>query len=235
MILGQSGSGKTMTCHSIMGLLNRKLFHVNGSVMFAGQELLGMATKEKSRIYGGEIALIPQNPMTAFDPSMRLGAQMSETLSLHRSLPKRERKSHILNVLAQAGLDEPQRIYRSYPHTLSGGMLQRCTIAMALMVNARLLIADEPTTALDVVTRNATVDAFTTLRNQGAAVLLVTHDFAVAQQLGGHLLVMKDGEIVESGQVQAVLANPQHNYTKALIDAHRLSRSEEGCAEVTAC
>lgn len=169
--------------------------------------------------------MIPQNPMTAFDPSMRIGRQMEETLALHSNLAKSLLENKVKESLERAGIVEADRVYRSYPHTLSGGMLQRAMIAMALMVDARLIVADEPTTALDVVNRNATVESFLTLREAGTAVLLVTHDFSVATQFGGNLLIMKDSEIVEKGTTADILKRPVHSYTKALLDASRLSKA----------
>jgi ABC-type dipeptide/oligopeptide/nickel transport system ATPase component len=225
IVLGQSGCGKTMTCHAMMGLLDAKRFCVSGQIVFDGKELLSMAQKERRRLYGGEIVMIPQNPMTAFNPSLKIGRQMTETLALHADDKPATRKDKIMNALERAGLMEAERVYHSYPHTLSGGMLQRVMIAMALMVNARLIVADEPTTALDVVHRNATVEAFKELRRQGAAILLVTHDFSVAAQLGGALFIMKDSEMIESGTVEDVLKNPQQPYTRALLNAHRLTKS----------
>ena len=235
IILGQSGSGKTMTCHSIMGLLDPKRFEVTGELVFESQSLLTLNRKEKQKLYGGEIAMMPQNPMTAFDPSMRIGKQMKETLRLHSDLPSSILTAKIKEALRKAGLADPDRVCRSYPHTLSGGMLQRVMIAMVQMVEATLVIADEPTTALDVVNRNSTVDSFISLREQGAAIILVTHDFSVAAQLGGMLLIMKDSEIVESGTVEEVLKNPNQPYTKSLLEAARLSKSNQEVRETAVC
>jgi len=223
IILGQSGSGKTMTCKTIAGVLNRRQFTPSGKVIFAGQELITMSPKKQRAIYGSQIALIPQNPMTALDPSARIGNQMRETLCVHTGL-KGDGAGETLNrALREAGLDQTQNVMRSYPHMLSGGMLQRVLIAMALMVNAGLIIADEPTTALDAEHRNVTVDALTRLRERGTAILLVTHDFAVASRMGGELLVMKDGQVIERGAVSGVLSAPEHPYTRALVEASRLS------------
>jgi len=223
IILGQSGCGKTMTCHCMMGLLDPKKFSVLGSIFYNGTDLLTLSAKEKRKIYGGEIAIIPQNPMSAFDPSMKIGKQMLETLSLHIDMPKSERKNTVLNALKKSGLDEVERVYHSYPFELSGGMLQRVLIAMVLMVNAKLVIADEPTTALDVVHRNETIEVFRQLRESGTAVLMVTHDFAAAVQLGGDMMIMNDGEIIETGKASEVLSAPKHSYTQKLIEASVLS------------
>lgn len=234
-VLGQSGCGKTMTCHSIMGLLDARRFQVTGCIAFEGRDLLSMGPRERRGLRGGAMAMIPQNPMTAFDPSARIGSQMRETLALHSALHAAALEERVGQALEQAGLSDVDRVCRSYPHTLSGGMLQRVMIAMALMVNARLIVADEPTTALDVVHRNATVEAFAALRERGTAVLLVTHDFSVAAQLGGSLLVMRDGVLIEGGMVEHLLNAPRQPYTRALLDAYRLSRCAPHGKEAAVC
>ncbi len=226
ILLGASGCGKTMTCRAVMGLLDERRFVLNGAIMFDGKALNDLPGTERRRLYGGGIAFIPQNPMTALDPSCRIGRQMDETLRIHSSISHDARKREIMKALSEAGLDDAERVYRAYPHMLSGGMLQRVLIAMALMSHAQLVIADEPTTALDVVHRNATVDAFIRLRELGAAVLMVTHDFAAALRLGGKVLVMKDGRIIESGDVGQIWEAPQADYTRALIHAAALSKGE---------
>jgi len=223
VILGQSGCGKTMTCRSLMGLLDPKRFSVSGEIIYNGKNILDAPPEEKRRLYGGEIAFIPQNPMTALDPSVRTGRQMSETLALHSRVPRDMRKQTVIKALKDAGLADADRVMRCYPHELSGGMLQRVLIAMVLMVNARLVIADEPTTALDVIHRNETVDAFSELRRSGTAILMVTHDFAAASRLGGDMVIMNEGEIIESGTVCGILSDPVHSYTRQLIDASALT------------
>lgn len=225
IILGQSGCGKTMTCHCMMGILDPKKFSVSGEILYNGVNLLTLLPKEKRKLYGGEIAFIPQNPMTAFDPSMRIGKQMLETLAIHDNMPKSDRKNAVVSALKKSGLDDAERVYHSYPFELSGGMLQRVLIAMVLMVNAKLVIADEPTTALDVVHRNETIEAFVKLRESGTAVLMVTHDFAAAVQLGGDMLIMNEGEIIETGRASEILSSPKHCYTRNLIEASILTAS----------
>lgn len=223
VILGQSGCGKTMTCHCLMGLLDPKKYAVSGEILYNGKNLVKASAKEKRMIYGKEIAFIPQNPMTAFDPSMKIGKQMLETLALHCEAARAERKDVALKALSEAGLADGERVFHSFPHELSGGMLQRVLIAMVLMVNAKLVVADEPTTALDVVHRNATMEAFVKMRKAGTAVLMVTHDFAAALQLGGNMIIMNEGSIVEAGTVRQLLSNPRHSYTRQLIDAAMLT------------
>lgn len=234
ILLGQSGSGKTMTCRSIMNLLDRKKFQVSGNIYLYKKDIMTLKNNEKRKIYGENIAFIPQNPMTALNPSVRVGKQMDETLFLHSELTKEKRIQHILNCLSNTGLSEPERVYRSYPFMLSGGMLQRVLITMATMVNAELVIADEPTTALDVIHRNETIGDFCRLRNSGAGIFVVTHDFSAAAQLGGCLMVMKDGCILERGTVEEVLSNPQKKYTKELIEASSLSQ-KKGIGGVYSC
>ena len=223
VILGQSGCGKTMSCHCLMGLLDPKKYAVSGEILYNGKDLIKASAKEKRMIYGKEIAFIPQNPMTALDPSMKIGKQMIETLSLHGIVAGNERKGIALKSLCEAGLADKERIFHSFPHELSGGMLQRVLIAMVLMVDAKLVVADEPTTALDVVHRNATMEAFVKMRETGTAVLMVTHDFAAALQLGGNMIIMNEGSIVETGTVKEILSNPRHSYTRQLIDATMLT------------
>ncbi len=228
ILLGQSGSGKTLTCRAVMGLLEPRRFSARGEILLDGRNLLTLSLRERQKIYGGELAFIPQNPMTALDPSMRIGAQMDETLALHSPLSKAERRKKILESLSEAGLPDAAGIYGAYPYMLSGGMLQRVLIAMTMMGDAKIVIADEPTTALDVVHRNETIHSFLQLRQNGVGIMMVTHDFSVAVQLGGHVMIMKDGIIVEHGSVHEVLTNPRAPYTRALIAASSLSHTRTG-------
>ncbi len=226
VVLGQSGSGKTLTCKTITGILNQRIFCPSGKVVFDGHELLPMPRKPKKNIYGAQIALIPQNPMTALNPSVRVGRQMAETLCLHTGFKGKEVYARLERALQEAGLNRAGEVMKSYPHMLSGGMLQRVLIAMALMVGAKLIVADEPTTALDAENSKATVDSMRRLRECGAAILLVTHDFSVASRMGGEVMVMKNGQMVEKGDVHEVLTAPKHPYTCALIEASRLSATD---------
>ena len=203
ILLGQSGSGKTMTCSAVLNLLDPKKFKVSGSVFFGETDLLNSSEKQRRGIYGNQIVYIPQNPMTALDPSMRIGRQMDETLRLHSDKSRQQRYNYILRLLHDVGLDDPDRVYRAYPHMLSGGMLQRVIIAMAMMLDAKFVLADEPTGSLDSKT-SAEV-------------------FATALQLGGNVLVMKEGKIIESGEVQSVFDHTTEPYTRSLIEAYSLS------------
>ena len=213
ILLGQSGSGKTMTCSAVLNLLDPKKFKVSGSVFFGETDLLNSSEKQRRGI----------NPMTALDPSMRIGRQMDETLRLHSDKSRQQRYNYILRLLHDVGLDDPDRVYRAYPHMLSGGMLQRVIIAMAMMLDAKFVLADEPTTALDVIHRNGIIDLFSQMKANGVGILMVTHDFATALQLGGNVLVMKEGKIIESGEVQSVFDHTTEPYTRSLIEAYSLS------------
>ncbi len=226
VLLGQSGCGKTMTCHAVTGLLNPNVFLTEGSISFCGTELIGLPDRKRRSIYGCRIAFVPQNPMTALDPSMKIGKQMDETLRLHTDLNPEQRRQKILRALEEAGLSDALRVAASFPFHLSGGMLQRVLIAMALITDAGLILADEPTTALDVVHRNEIVDAFVKLRDRGAAILFVTHDFSAALRLGGNVIIMRDGEILETGKTRDVYASPGTDYTRALVKASALSKGE---------
>ena len=228
ILLGQSGSGKTLTCRAIMGLLEPKRFSLQGDILFEDRNLLTLSLRERLGVYGGDIAFIPQNPMTALDPSMRIGPQMDETLALHSRAPKAVRRAKILENLTRAGLPDAEGIYRAYPHTLSGGMLQRVLIAMTMMGEAKIVIADEPTTALDVVHRRETIHSFLQLRQNGVGIFMVTHDVSAAVELGGGVMIMKDGAILERGLIHEVLASPRMPDTKALIAASALSRIRIG-------
>lgn len=221
-LLGQSGSGKTMSCRAILGLLSRSSFQIDGTIDFDGQSLLPRSQGRRKNIYGSQIAFIPQNPMTALDPSREVGHQMLQFIRLHRRLSASEARSSYMAALSETGLTQPERILKSFPHQLSGGMLQRVLIALALAQNVKLILADEPTTALDAVHRDQAVELLCQIQKRGCAVLLVTHDFYVAEQMGGDVLILKEGEAVEQGDIEQVLAAPKAAYTKELIDAARL-------------
>lgn len=228
IFLGESGCGKSLTCKAITGGLEKKEFRVSGSIRFGGENLLALSEKRLCGIYGNEIALIMQNPMTAFNPSARIGSQMMRSIRLHTGEHRKTAFARCETSLREAGLDDPVRVMRAYPFMLSGGMLQRAMIALALALRARLIVADEPTTALDVAHQREAIDALRRLRDNGAAVLLVTHDFAVAKRLGGEMMVMKDGRMVERGTVEKVLWDPKAAYTRALVAASRLHSAQDG-------
>ena len=221
-LLGQSGSGKTLSCRAILSLLNRKTFQVDGNIRFDDTELLGIKEKSRRKYYGSQIAFIPQNPMTALDPSRKIGHQMAEFLCLHQSIDKKNAVLLYMSALMETGLMETKRVLTSLPGQLSGGMLQRVLIALAIAQEASLVIADEPTTALDAIHRDQAIEQFRHLQQRGCAILLVTHDFDVAYYMGGNVLIMKEGQMIERGSIDTVLCTPKTDYTKELIAAVHL-------------
>ena len=221
-LLGQSGSGKTMTCRAILGLLNRQIFSTTGSIVFDGTDLSRLKEKDRKQVYGSQIAFVPQNPMTALDPSRKVGHQMTAFLRGHQSLKKDDALELYASALIEAGLKEPDRILASLPGQLSGGMLQRALIALAIASKSKLVIADEPTTALDAIHRDQAVEQLCYLQKRGCAVLLITHDFNVARQMSGDILILKEGHAVEGGPIQNILSSPKADYTKELIAAVHL-------------
>lgn len=228
-IVGESGSGKSMTAHAIMGLLRRKNVRVSGRVLLDGKDLLAMSDRELRCYQGEELSIIFQEPMTSLDPTMRIGRQVEESLRIHTDLSAAERKTRALEAMKLAELKEPERIYRCYPHELSGGMRQRVMIASALVLNPRLLIADEPTTALDVTTQAEILSTLKEInRTEGTAILFISHDLGVIRALCQRVIVMQHGSIVETGDVEQIFRAPKQEYTKMLISSRPTHRRLKG-------
>ncbi len=224
--LGLSGSGKTTLCNAFFHTLSPAVFQISGQMLLDGQDILSASDHVRRSLYGAELVYIPQNPMTAFDPSMRVGRQLYEILLLHGLCPKKDARDRALAALTEAKLPEPERVYRSFPYQLSGGMLQRVLFAMALMTNARLVVADEPTTALDAQLRVSTMNSLKEMKRHGAAVVMMTHDFRSALRLGGQGAVLQGGKIVETNPIEALLNAPAHPHTRQLISASMLEVNE---------
>lgn len=220
VLLGESGSGKTTVARSVLGLPGRGAT-VTGSVRLAGTELLGLDERALSRVRGRRIGYVPQDPAAALDPLRRIGPQIAEVLRRHRAADgRRAARAEAERLLATAGVPDPARVARAYPHELSGGLRQRAAIAIAVSCGPELLVADEPTTALDALVRGRILDLFTTLRTDcGIALLLITHDLAVARRTGGEVAVMQGGRILERGPTANVLDGPAHAFTAALVAA----------------
>lgn len=225
-IVGESGSGKSMTAHAIMGLLDRKKVQVSGSIRFEGVELLELTPSQMRKFQGKDLSIIFQEPMTSLNPSMKIGAQVEEALRIHTKMSPKERKARALDAMALAGLTNPEQLYTQYPHQLSGGMRQRVMIAAALVLRPKLLIADEPTTALDVTIQAQILDTLREInQKEGIAILFISHDLGVIRALCHHVVVMQQGNIVEAGPVEQVFHNPQQGYTQRLI-ASRPTRTK---------
>ena len=216
-LVGESGSGKSMTAHAIMGLVPKPLV-CSGSIRFDGQNLIGLAADRHRAIRGQRIGMIFQEPMAALNPVMRVGRQIEEVFRYH-GIPG-PYDARVVKLLGDMGLPEPETLRHAFPFSLSGGQRQRVMIAMALALDPELLIADEPTTALDVTTQKQILALLKQAQaERGMSVLLITHDFGVVAEIGDEVAVMRNGEIVERGSVQQVLGNPQHEYTRTLLAA----------------
>ena len=226
-IVGESGSGKSMTAHALMGLVPRSRAAVTGEALFEGTDLLPLPREELRQYQGRDLSIIFQEPMTSLNPTMRIGKQVEEALRIHeKAMPAGERKAKALDAMALAGLPGPGELYRQYPHPLSGGMRQRVMIAAALVLRPRLLIADEPTTALDVTIQAQILDTLKAInQREGTAILFISHDLGVVKALCGRVVVMKRGKIVESGPAEELFYHPREDYTKLLI-ASRPSRKK---------
>jgi microcin C transport system ATP-binding protein len=225
-LVGESGSGKTVTALSLLRLVHNA--RVTGRADFAGRDLLGLPERELLGVRGREIAMIFQEPMTALNPLYTVGNQIAEVLQLKESLSRQEAHRAAIALLADTGIPEPERRADAYPHQLSGGQRQRAMIAMALACRPKLLLADEPTTALDVTLRGQILDLLGDLQQRyGMAVLMITHDLNMVRKFADRVAVMEDGWLVEQGSVANVFGNPQHPYTRKLIESRPAREIEE--------
>ena len=228
-IVGESGCGKSVSSLSIMGLVPSPPGNiVDGSIQFKGRELVGLSEKEYRTIRGSDISMIFQEPMTALNPVLKISTQMVDVIRLHNNVSKAEAKAQAIEMLKTVGIPSPETRINEYPHQLSGGMRQRVMIAMALSCNPDLLLADEPTTALDVTIQAQVMREMTRLQKElGMAMVLVTHDLGVVAQSCQRVIVMYCGQIIEQGPVQEIFANPQHPYTQGLLKSIPVVREEK--------
>ena len=219
-LVGESGSGKSVTAMSVAGLLPRSRCDYSGEILLDGRELLHIPRSELRKIQGREIGVVFQEPMNAMDPLKKIGFQVEEVLSIHESLSKDERRRLALESLAEVELPDPEAIYGKYPHELSGGMLQRAMIAAAIVIRPKLLLLDEPTTALDVTIQAQILELLKKLnRESGISMLFISHNLNVVRKLCGRVAVMQRGLLVEEGATDTVFYHPQHPYTRRLIAA----------------
>ncbi len=219
-IVGESGSGKSMSALAIAGLLSRKDITKRGKILFDGIDVLNCERSELRKLQGDDIAVVFQEPMTSLNPLRKIGWQVEEALRIHTDMTRQERRERALMMLREVELADAERIYEMYPHHLSGGMRQRVMIAAAMVCYPKLLIADEPTTALDVTIQAQIVELLKKIRKEeGTAILFISHDLSLIRQLCSRVLVMQGGYIVEQGEVEEIFGHPEKEYTKKLIAA----------------
>lgn len=219
-LVGESGSGKTQTAFAALGVLPAEAVVTRGSIRLDGRELLGLSERELRAVRGTSIAYVPQEPMSNLDPSCTVGAQLVEGVRAATPMSRGEARDRVLALLARVGIPDPERTFRSYPHQISGGMAQRVLIAGAVASRPLLLIADEPTTALDVTVQAEILDLLRDLRKElNMAVLLVTHNFGVVADICDRVAVMREGTVVESGTTEELFSTPRHPYTRTLLDS----------------
>ncbi len=219
-IVGESGCGKSVTSMSILRLIPTPPGKMAGRIMFEGRDLLALSELEMRGIRGKDISMIFQEPMTSLNPVLTIGRQIGESLRLHEGLSAREAERRAVDILTLVGIPAPERRVKEYPHQLSGGMRQRVMIAIALACNPKLLIADEPTTALDVTIQAQILDLMRDLQSRlGSAIMLITHDLGVVAEMAQRVVVMYAGRKVEEGRVEDIYANPLHPYTRGLLGA----------------
>jgi len=218
-IAGGSGSGKTTIGLSILRLIPSALSIKQGSILFDGRNLLGLSAREMQICRGARIGMVFQEPLSAFDPLFTVGKQLDEALVAHTPLSKQERHKKILETFSEVELPDPLRAYQLYPYQLSGGMRQRAMVAQAIVCNPALIIADEPTSSLDVTLQVKMMDLFIRLKKKNMSILLIAHDLGMIAQMADEVIILRQGQVVEKGAVLQVINKPQHEYTKQLIEA----------------
>lgn len=217
-ILGESGSGKSMTVKAMLGLLDKN-FQISGNAVFHGKNLLQVSKEELRRLRGNRITMVLQNPMTCFDPLYRIGSQMAETFAAHTTWTTQEIHSQCLEILEQMRIQNGEEVLEKYPHQLSGGMLQRIMIGIAMALQPELLIADEPTTAIDAITQYEILEEFVRIKKENhTAMLFITHDLGAISKVADHILVMNSGRVVDSGSFEHILTHANDSYTRMLVE-----------------
>ena len=219
-IVGESGSGKSVTAMSVLRLLKSPPARITGRALFRGRDLFALPEAEMRGLRGNKIGMIFQEPMSSLNPVMAVGAQIAESVRLHQGVSRARARARALDLLSRVGIPAPERRMREYPHQLSGGMRQRVMIAIALACNPELLIADEPTTALDVTVQAQILDLMRALKAElGSAIILISHDLGVVAEIADRVMIMYAGRIVEQGTMRRILTAPMHPYTKGLLGA----------------
>ena len=219
-LVGESGAGKTMIGKVILGIQPSRAVVTGGSVLFDGRDITHLPERERRRLMGRGLGLIPQDPMTSLNPAGRIGGQIADVLRLHLGMDRAAARARALELLNDVHIREPERVLRQYPHELSGGMRQRVLIAIAFACRPKLIVADEPTTALDVTVQRQVLALIKEMQAQdGASILFVTHDLGVVAKTCDRVTVLHGGRVLEAGDTRAIVEAPQHDYTKALMAA----------------
>lgn len=226
-VVGESGSGKSMTALAAMGLLSPQAHILDGTIRFDGKDMLALSEKERSAISGKDMSMIFQEPMTSLNPVMKIGKQVGESLRLHTSLSKEQIHEKVIRALSDVGLSDPEGLCKKYPHELSGGMRQRVMIAMAIINHPAILIADEPTTALDVTIQAQILDIMRRLKGTSGSLMLITHNLGIVAEICEEVVVMYAGRAIERGTLKAIFDNPLHPYTQGLMASVPTMRSEK--------
>ena len=219
-IVGETGCGKSMTALSILGLLSANAHVIDGSIVFDGKNLLDMDEKELDKVRGNEVTMVFQDVMNSLNPVLTIGNQLTEVIRIHMGYDRKSAAEYAVKMLSKVGLPDPEAVMRKYPHMLSGGMQQRVMIAMALACNPKLIIADEPTTALDVTIQAQILDLLKNLKDKiNSSIMLITHDLGVIAEMADYVVVMYAGKVVEQGLASEVFSNPFHPYTIGLMNS----------------
>ncbi|MDO5095553.1 MAG: ABC transporter ATP-binding protein [Peptostreptococcaceae bacterium] len=227
-IVGESGCGKSTLATTIIGLHNMNYTSVDGEIIYEGRNLLSLTESEYNKVRGGDIGMIFQDPLSALNPLQRVGQQIEESLVYHTDLNKEQRKARVIELIKQVGIPNPERVSRQFPYQLSGGMRQRIIIAIALACKPDIIIADEPTTALDVTIQAQILDLILDLQKEiNAGVILITHDLGVVSQVANRVCVMYAGQVVEEAPVDELFKNPLHPYTRSLLNSIPQDDSED--------
>ncbi|MGY5776012.1 ABC transporter ATP-binding protein [Rhizobium sp. LEGMi135b] len=233
-LVGESGAGKSTIAKALLGILPRSVRITSGSILFESRDLLTLSARELRGIMGSEISLIPQDPQTALNPGRRIEAQLTDGLRLKRGMSSSDARRRALKLLEEVHIRDPERVLRAYPHELSGGMRQRILIAAAFALEPKMVVADEPTTALDVTVQKQILRLIRGLQEaHGTAVIFVTHDLGVVAQICDSVTLLYAGKVIEAGRTSEVLAHPKHIYTKSLVAAGpRYDRPDAGLTPV---
>ena len=217
-LVGESGCGKSMTAMSVMGLLRRPGKVVSGEILLCGRDITHLPPREMAKLRGNELSMIFQEPMTSLNPVTKVGRQVEETILLHQKCSRQEAKNRVIEMFREVGIPEAEKRYHAYPHQLSGGLRQRVMIAMAMICRPKLMIADEPTTALDVTIEAQILELFKRLRDEtGTSIILITHNMGVVAEVCDYVYVMYAGQVMEQAETFELFANTQHPYTKGLL------------------